>query len=255
MNCKKCNYILTGKENFCPNCGTIPEITSSPFPKIKEIYEIPKVNPLPEKPKTLDEILFTDPAEEKEDNVIKKHFPEHDFVTDELPDTQDDKKERNTIGRIFLLLFICCTLAVSAFGLADYFGITPKLKSYISTFSQTKADSTQSTSTSVFSHGDTVIQPDVNCAMETAYIFSGTGLTLRKGPANSYAPLYNLTDLTMVQIFGSSLANPEWVYVYCPEKDSYGWLNGSYVCSDVVVEDTYQSEYESEEDVPTNYYY
>ena len=144
---------------------------------------------------------------------------------------------------------------MSAFGLADYFGITPRVKNYISTFSQSKETTSGSSDTAVFSHADSIIHPDVNCKMETAYIFSGTGLILRKGPANSYAPLYSLTDLTMVQIFGSSLASPEWVYVYCPEKDSYGWLNGSFVCSDVVVENNITNEYESEEDVPTNYYY
>lgn len=256
MNCKNCNYILTGKENFCPNCGTIPESTASPFPKIKEIYEIPKANPIPEKPKSLNEILFFESEEEKAEVPANRTPRESDFINNDYPERTAEIKSKKAVGKIFLLLFICCALAVSAFGLADYFGITPRLKNHISTFSQSQPSATQATvTTTAFSHGDTVIHPDTNCPMETAYIFSGTGLTLRKGPANSYAPLYSLTDLTMVQIFGSSLANPEWIYVYCPEKDSYGWLNGSFVCSDVVIEDTYQSEYESEEDVPTNYYY
>ena len=255
MNCKNCNYILTGKENFCPNCGTIPESTSAPFPKIKEIYEIPKVNPLPEKPKSLNEILFTEPTEESTDYPEVRSFRDDNSDSEDFSEQTAETKDKKAVGKIFFLLFLCCALAVSAFGLADYFGITPRLKNYISTFSQSQPDTSKAPTTTAFSHADTVIHPDVNCARETAYIFSGTGLTLRKGPANSYAPLYSLTDLTMVQIFGSSLANPEWVYVYCPEKDSYGWLNGSFVCSDVVIEDSYQSQYESEEDVPTNYYY
>ncbi len=255
MNCKNCNYILTGKENFCPNCGTIPESASTPFPKIKEIREAPQKKPSAEKPKTLNEILFFDPTDDKNDAPEEKYFPETEAVQENFPIPVPEIKEKNPIGKIFLLLFICCTLAVSAFGLADYFGILPRFKAYISTFSQKKPVTYESTTTTAFSHSNTVVQPDTNCDMKTAYVFSGSGLPLRKGPSNSYAPLYNLTDLTMVQIFGSSLSCPEWIYVYCPEKDTYGWLNGSFVCSDVVMENKITDEYETEEDVPASYYY
>ena len=67
---------------------------------------------------------------------------------------------------------------------------------------------------------------------------SGEGLSLRKGPGKGYAPVENLNDLTAVIIYGGSNADKGWVYVYCAEKNCYGWLDGSFLAKKDAVEET-----------------
>ncbi len=249
MLCRNCNYILNGKENFCPNCGTIPLTAAQSFPTIKKIP--PEAPPAPE-----EKSASPEKTPDKKDfqftganNGIFVHNEEDFSGPDDEPEELLPQKKKST-AKIFILLFLCCALATTAFALADYFGIIPDLTSIASNFT---ADNEQKQFPS-FNHTETVIEPEINYPMTTAYVLTGNGLTLRKGPGNGYAPLYALTDLTQVQIFGGSLANTNWLYVYCGEKESYGWLDGSYVCSETVAENELTSEYASEEEVPTAYY-
>lgn len=256
MLCRNCNYILSGKENFCPNCGTIPISPSEAFPKIKRTADMGK----DEAVQTEKELLQRKtPGEirsvfgtEVNDYALQNErgiFGSGENSEEEAPPQPTQKKKRQ-LSRVFLLLFLLCGLAVATVGVADHFGVT----SVFSGFSRTFEEKTTAAPEPSFSHGETVVVPDINYPMTTAYVFSGSGLALRKGPGNGYSPLYNLTDLTQVQIFGGSLANSNWLYVYCGEKKSYGWLDGSFLCSETVAENELTSEYESEEDVPTAYY-
>lgn len=255
MLCRKCNYILTGKENFCPNCGTMPLNAAMPFSESKPKQV--KADDTAQQESTIrtaeKNIEFTFPSDD--DSVIPSEPKAYIFSPEEKIEVEkpEPQKAKNPAGKILLLLFICCTLAVAAFGIADYMEITPAISSFIQTFSA-KDTTSQETSSQIFDHASTVLEPDINYPLTTAYIFSGNGLILRKGPGNGYSPIYSLTDLTQVQIFGGSLASTNWLYVYCPEKECYGWLDGSYICSQAVAESKLSSQYASSDDVPTNYY-
>ena len=129
MICKNCNYILTGKENFCPNCGTVPEAVASPFPKPRESHSQPAENIIPEikPPRSLNELIFNENITPSSPSApeLKVYNLDSD---EENEETEYDKSsitkaKKSAVGRIFVLLFICCTLAITAFGLADYFGI------------------------------------------------------------------------------------------------------------------------------------
>lgn len=226
MLCHNCNYILSGKENFCPNCGTMPEGRTDSMFTTKEVAK-DKKNEVEVKEEKEPVVIY--PKDEPEEIPFKdvNIF----YESDEQTDLSDEKKDRKAPTKIFLLLFLTCALSVTAFGLADYFGITPTVKNLVQTLSQKKYN-ISSDEASPYSHESSIIEPDINYSMSDAYIMSGNGLTLRKGPGNGYAPIHNLTDLTRVHIFGGSIVNKNWVYVYCPEKESYGWLNGSFLATE-----------------------
>ena len=60
MLCKNCSYILTGKENFCPNCGNALERQgfSSVLPKEKKESINEKAKKPAEAPMSLDNMIF-----------------------------------------------------------------------------------------------------------------------------------------------------------------------------------------------------
>lgn len=253
MLCRNCNYILSGKENFCPNCGVIPLATSQPFPGIRststeESSDTKKADKSTEKAPDKKDFIFTEADKgiflQDEQDFLSPEEDTHESFT-----TEDSKKSRKPTAKILILLFLCCGFTVAAFLLAEHFGILPGLSTAVSSF-----DNGSTSPLHTFSHAETVIEPEIDYPMVTAYVLTGKGLTLRKGPGNGYSPLSNLTDLTQVQVCGGSLANGNWVYVYCGEKESYGWLDGSYLCSETVAGDEFTSEYDSPDDVPTAYY-
>ncbi len=254
MLCRNCNYILSGKENFCPNCGTIPTPVSQVFPTIKKVPSETappsEENKQPEAKSTeKKDFIFSDTGFFQNNNCIDSDTGEEaeDFAVKE----QTKVKRKSPTAKALILLIICCTLATTAFALADYFGIIPDFSALASSLTNGTDKAEQQ---SPFNHSETVHNPEINYPMTTAYVLSGNGLTLRKGPGNGYAPLFNLTDLTQVQIFGGSLASTNWLYVYCGEKECYGWVDGSFLCSETVAESKLTSEYESYEEVPTAYY-
>lgn len=222
MICHNCNYILSGKENFCPNCGIMP------------------ISMTKRQDKTKDNTIKKDEGKtsEAEPAIIYPSFEtsssdrESIQIFQDANETQESdtkEKDRKAAGKIFLLLFLTCAFSAAAFGLADYFGITPSVISFVQTISNKSTGST--TPEENYSHNDSIVDPEINYSMSDAYIMSGNGLTLRKGPGNGYAPIDSLTDLTKVHIFGGSIANKNWVYVYCPESKSYGWLDGSFLAT------------------------
>lgn len=218
MLCKNCNYILTGKENFCPNCAApLKEKSSS-----TEIKEEKSTETKEQEEIIRQEFIFP----KKEDEKIKAERNVQIFCEPyEKTDIQPDEKKKSYAGRIMLLLFLTCAFTVGAFAVADYFDITSSVFSFIGTASTKQEEKI----TDTYNHESSIVKPDVSYSAETAYVMSGSGLTLRKGPDKSYAPVARLSDLTAVQIYGGSLASESWVYVYCAEKESYGWLDGSFL--------------------------
>lgn len=235
MLCKNCNYILSGKENFCPNCAVpLKEEASTPQRTVPEIENEAEEN---KEESIINRDMIFQKSEPKTPPRERNMHIFYDMEEKEEPPTRT-VKEKSYTGRIFLLLFVTCALAIAAFGVADYFGITSSVFSFI----QTVASGNEEENVEDFSHSKSIIAPDVNYSPTAAYIMSGEGLTLRKGPGNSYAPLCELSDLTAVQIHGGSLANKSWVYVYCAENESYGWLDGSFLAREKESETTLSSQ-------------
>lgn len=222
MLCKNCNYILTGKENYCPNCAA--PLKKEPPDTVKDE---------PEKPaEDIQDDVFIGKKyvfPEARSEEFKQQKPMHIFA--DLPEGEEERpQQKKSYGaRIVLLLFLTCAFAVGAFAVIDYFDITSSVFSFISSSAQPKE---KETSESLFNHNSSVVKPDISYTPSAAYVMSGKGLTLRKGPDKSYAPLANLSDLTEVQVYGASASQEEWVYVYCSETGSYGWLDGSFLARD-----------------------
>lgn len=219
MLCKNCNYILTGKENFCPNCASALTEKASQTLKNQEEQQ--------QKDKQKERIA------EREYVFPEKEATSYDAPRDSRifyePPEQGDwerppkKKERG--GRLVLTLLLICVLVAGGFAAIDYFGITPSVFSFLKE-SQTSG---QAVSTTFFSHESSIIKPDISYTPERAYIMSGEGLSLRKGPGKEYAPMGVLDDLTAVIIYGGNISRESWAYIYCPEKECYGWLDGSFL--------------------------
>ena len=108
----------------------------------------------------------------------------------------------------------------------DYFDLTSSVFSFVSNASQVTEKETPE---SLFNHKNSVVKPDISYTPSSAYVMSGKGLTLRKGPDKSYAPLCNLSDLTEVRVYGAAAAENNWVYVYCSSNESYGWLDAAFI--------------------------
>ncbi len=228
MLCKNCNYILTGKENYCPNCASpLTEKASQTLKNQEEQHE----------------------TDEQNDKVTQRQFifPEKEvkgyeamrearifYESPEQYESEKPEKKKSYGGKIMFMLFLTCVFVTGAFAVADYFDITPSVFSFLT---QAPTES-QSTTAAGFSHENSIIKPDISYTPEKAYIMSGEGLSLRKGPGKSYAPVETLSDLTAVIIYGGSLTEEGWVYVYCPEKECYGWLDGSFLARDAKEEKT-----------------
>ena len=228
MLCKNCNYILSGKENFCPNCAS-PVKTEKMA--VAEEVKVEKV-PVHEENIISKEYIF--PKVRDEEN---KKQPQMNIFSDasEKDEDKETKPQKSYGGKILLLLFLICIFTVSSFAVADYFDLTSSVFSFIGSGAETKQ---KETSESLFNHKSSVVKPDISYAPSVAYVMSGKGLSLRKGPAKSFAPLANLSDLTEVQIYGASASEEAWVYVYCNDCESYGWLDGSFLAHDAVESET-----------------
>lgn len=215
MLCKNCGYILSGKENFCPNCA-------SPLKGAK--------NEVEEKPKQEKESLT------EEDEIIKQEyiFPqvqENDINTQRQlqifsePDEDNQsvkEKEKNYAGRIMLLIFLTCAFAAGTFAVVDYYDLSSAVFSFVKDAHRSDADT-------VFDHKNSVIRPDKSLIPSYACVLTGKGIDLRKGPGKSYAPIAQLNEQTAVQVLGESLADGGWVYVYCDEMQTYGWLDAAFI--------------------------
>lgn len=224
MLCKNCNYIITGKENFCPNCASPVKAEAAP-----KGFE-----GTCEKPKEVTEHKKTD--EDKKESIFAEFEQVHPeeqrasifYEPQEKQQEKEKDKNKSYAGRIMLLLFLTCIFAAGAFAVADYFGITSTVFSFI----ESSAAKSEEADEGYYRHENSIKKPDVSYSPVTAYVMSGKGLTLRKGPGNTYAPVGKISDLTAVQIYGESLTEEGWVYIYCAETECYGWLDGSFIAKE-----------------------
>ena len=227
MLCKNCNYILSGKENFCPNCASPVKAVKIPDPE--EVKE--ETVPVHDEKIISKEYIF---PKVKEDMPEKQ--PHMQIFSDALEKEETESKHKKSYGgKIMLLLFLICLLTAASFAVIDYFDLTSSVFSFAG--SEIKQEEKE-TSESLFNHNSSIVKPDISYTPSAAYVMSGKGLTLRKGPDNAYAPIANLSDLTEVQVYGASALQGSWVYVYCSQTECYGWLDSSFLTSGVSVKET-----------------
>lgn len=222
MLCKNCNYILSGKENFCPNCAS--PVKSEKTAEAEDL-KVEKV-PVHEENIISKEYIFPKVRDEENKNQPKMNIFSDDSEKDEDTEVRNSKSYG---GKILLLLFLTCAFTAASFAVADYFDLTSSVFSFIGSGAESKE---KETSESLFNHKSSVVKPDISYAPSVAFVMSGKGLTLRKGPGKSFAPLANLSDLTEVKVYGASASEESWVYVYCSDCESYGWLDGSFLARD-----------------------
>lgn len=230
MLCRNCNHILTGNENFCPNCGAppLPPEAKKEVPKEKLTTYDPQNIFENEKPPV------EKPEPEKE-RVTKPPRQSSVFTLESIDDDRDDlackprkKAQKNGGAKILLLIFTLCIISAAAFLFADYFQLTPAISSFFKQ-SALHSDGNVSSDAQTFNRASGIVDPEINYAMSTAFVSPLKGLAMRKGPADSYAPVCILPNSAQVQIFGGSLTQENWVYVYCPLKECYGWINSSFL--------------------------
>ncbi len=216
MLCKNCGYTLSGKEKFCPECAA-PLNPQKNY--VKELEQDEKII-IPEEDKIISkEYIF--PEKDKE-----KSKPQHNmqiFADEPEKIPSVPAKEKNYGGRILLLLFLICVFAAATFAVADYFDLTRAV------FNLTRSVEAGETVSGTYDHENSVIKPDKSLLPSTAYVTSGKGITLRKGPGKGYAALITLEELAQVQLCGESLTEEGWVYLYCAEEKIYGWADAAFI--------------------------
>ena len=203
MLCRNCNNNLSGEEDFCPHCGIPQKLTDVSIPPNKNTTE-EKDTPKQESSIFQNEpvYIYTDPP--KEHKKSKAPF-------------------------VFISVFIITLLIIGTVTVAEYFQLTPAFSSLFQSHSTTEAETENLTVSEEFDSSLGTIAPDVNFKSTLCTVSSEKGLTLRKGPDNSYAAIDYIPFGTALQIIGKSLQNDLWGYVYIPSLDLYGWLLCSYL--------------------------
>ncbi len=202
MFCKKCNYVLSGNESFCPSCGTSQ----------KKNGEIPK------EPDT----IFTADDTDTSSGIFDDDLPL-------IPQKKGSEKKKKSLSSYLLALVIILTVVTaSAIVLSDYFDFAPSIDTIFSAVTGEKQTDTASDPTAVYDDSSATVKPEISYETNVAYVDSGADLIMRKGPAESYGAIGLFPDGTCVHITGGS-KDSTFVYVYVPEEDVYGWLDSVYL--------------------------
>ena len=210
MLCRNCNQNLTGEEDFCPHCGVpqkLTDVSSSTDENITEEKNDPPIIKKQESTffQTEPVYIYTDPPKEKE-----------------------AKKSKAAIA--FVSLFVVTLLIIGVFTLGEYFQLTPAFSDlFQSQTSATQVSSPELTFSEEYADSLGIIPPDINFKSYMCTVMSEEGLSLRKGPGNTYASIETVPYNTHLQVIGKSLQNNLWGYVYIPSSDLYGWLLCSYL--------------------------
>ena len=202
MLCRNCNNKLSGEEDFCPHCGVPQKLTDILSSSDKNAPEVKNQNQDSPIFQTEPVCIYTDPPKES---------------------------KRSKAPFIFISVFIITLLIIGTLTVAEYFQLTPAFSDLFQTKESTAPDSDNLTVSQEYDRSLGTIAPDVNFKSVLCTVSSEKGLTLRKGPDNSYAALEHIPFDTALQVIGKMLQNDLWGYVYIPSLDLYGWLLCSYI--------------------------
>lgn len=210
MLCRNCNHILSGEEDFCPHCGVPQKLTDVSIST---------------KEKSQEEKEEKDKHKEQNSSIFQS---EPVYIYTDPPKEKENGKSKGVIA--FISLFVVTVLIIGIVTLGEYFQLTPVFSSLFHTQeSTTEPLSLETTASSEYDSSLGLIPPDINFKSTLCTVMSEKGLTLRKGPDNTYAEIASVTFGTRLQLIGKSLQNDLWGYVYIPSLDLYGWLLCSYL--------------------------
>ncbi len=225
MICQKCNHILKGSESFCPDCG-------SPCNKEKEVY----------KEAEAPSVIFSS------DRDVSSNI-----FADEMPPKyrREQPKEKKSKAGLYLVIVLCAVM-VGLFAVAgtEILGFTPAIASLFSA-SIPEETTVPTTAVTDYKPDSGVVAPQVNYRTAVAYITGQKGQALRKGPDGSYGQIDVLPVGSDVHIVGGASVDGNWVYVYVPEKDVYGWIDDAYLSS-VIADVSAQEEEETSGQTPSS---
>lgn len=205
MICQKCSHILQGSESYCPDCG-------SPCSKEKEVY----------KEAEAPSVIFSSGKDVSSDIFI-----------DEAPRKRprEQPKEKKSKAGLYLVLVLCAVI-VGVFAMAgtELFGLTPAIASLLSG-APSEETTAPTTALTEYRADSGIVSPRVNYRTSVAYVTGSKGQALRKGPDSSYGQHDILPTGSEVHIVGGESVDGSWVYVYVPEKDTYGWMEDAFLSS------------------------
>lgn len=203
MFCKKCSYILSGSESYCPSCGT-------PCEKVFGENEA-------ESPAS----IFGTPQ-----NETAKGKEIFEDSTTYVKEKEGRKKSKS--GVAFVSVLILVVFLAAAIVAADYLNISPAISTIFEKV-QSAAEGENTTTSAEYDFSSGTVTPTVVYETTPAYNTRKDGQVLRKGPDETYAEIQTVPFNTPVHILGAADSQALWVYVYVPEEDVYGWLMSSYL--------------------------
>ncbi len=226
MICRNCNYILSGSEQFCPNCGNSLQQSTDNTPNSSQALKPPIFT---------SEKIWNENEVNNNQNKIFMQSDEPDY-----PETKSGKGKKTVV--ILSLLILLAVLCSTAFFMFEKIDISPVISAIIPS-KESQSETQQSTipalvttATSQVNKNFGVISPEIIYKPVNCYISGNAPLQLKKGPDNAYGLVVNLTVGQQVQIIGGSVLSNDWYYVYLPAEDCYGWINGAYLSESETIE-------------------
>lgn len=138
------------------------------------------------------------------------------------------KPHKSSSNIIIAVVAVVLVVAIAAgvglffvFGKKDKATVLPAKEATTASNSTTKSNPTSDSS-------DTdLTQPNVKYTEETYYVSSINGAVLKSGPSSADKTLDIIDYNCVVKIRGGYDGIENWVYVYCPEQNAYGWVNSN----------------------------
>ena len=215
MICRNCNYILSGSEQFCPHCGASLPVNT------KEAHEqVHKASP-PD--------IFTS-EKSRDTDEIKQPSNRIFLPADETPGEYETSssgkgKKATVIVSLCLLLVFLCT---AAFFITQKLDISPVLSALAPTEELTTS-APATTQTAILPENFGIIAPDISYKPLNCYLTSKVAIPLKKGPDDVYATVARINAGEQLQIIGGCLLDEQWMYIYYPTKNCYGWIESAFL--------------------------
>lgn len=233
MLCKNCNNPLIGNESFCPHCGQAIALAEKERTSTQNKDSQMEIN---------HSGVF-----EISDAPVQEHCSIFDSEGTDLPLDETKRvqnKKRSKAAMTLVGLFVFILLAIAFFTAVQYFDLLSPVLSYLSV--QQTTQELISTSNRELKGDEGLLPPEINYKPEIYTVSSKDPLSLRKGPADSYALISLVQSGMRLQVTGAAIDNLSWLYVYIPSLDLYGWLNAAYLTKEsALAEKTTQKESEA----------
>lgn len=260
MNCPKCQYPLPSDITVCPNCGTIiPQNSSysnSPVDHQPQYNSQPQYEPQPQ----------------------YNAQPQYDSQPQYVPQPAPQKSSGSTK---IVVAVIAVILAVAIIGVGAFFVVRTvnadkedtktsqssddegededekkdkdddKGDEEDTTEEKTEPSETSYNGNSSSDDSQSIVEPNIKYTAAVYYVTPKEGLILRTGPSKDYSRILTISYSSVVEVRGGCDTADDWVYVYYPKGNRYGWVNDNYISSE---KPTTQSNYDYRDKLEVSYY-